>query len=75
MIFLDQTDKVYRSNAVQNLGGIQSMSMVTTQPKLIANGRAVKLSEGTRIRLTYLVFCNRANRKSIREWKSVWPVW
>ena len=28
----DQTDKACRSNISQDLGGVQSMSMVTTQP-------------------------------------------
>ena len=45
---------------------VQSISMVTTQPKLIANGRAVKVLEGTRVHLTYLVFYNQASRKSIK---------
>ena len=38
----DQIDKACWSNAVWDLGGVQSMSMVTTQPKLIANGKAIK---------------------------------
>ena len=39
---INQTNKACKSNAVQDLGGVQSMSMVITQPKLIANGRVVK---------------------------------
>ena len=75
MIPVDQTNKACRSNAVRDLGGVQSISMITTQPKLIANGRAVKVSEDTRVCLTYLVFCNRASHKSVKGWKSVWSVW
>ena len=71
---VDQTDEACRSNAVRDLGGVQSISMVTTQPKLIANGRAVKVSEGTRVRLTYSVFRNQASRKNARGLKSVWPI-
>ena len=36
----DQIDKVYRSNAIRDLGSVKSM--VTTQSKLIANSKAVK---------------------------------
>ena len=75
MIPVDQTDEACRSNAIRDFGGVQSMSMVTTQPKLITNSKAVMVSEGTRVCLTYLVFGNRASRKSARGWKSVWPVW
>ena len=42
MMPADQTDKACRSNVGRDLGGVHSMSMVTTQPKLIANGRVVK---------------------------------
>ena len=48
-----------------------SETLVTTQPKLIANGKAIKCQR-VEIRLTYLVFCNWASHKSVREWKFVW---
>ena len=38
----DQTNIACRSNAVQDLGSVQLISMVNTKPKLIANSRAVK---------------------------------
>ena len=43
------------------------MSMVTIQPKLIANSRAVKVIEVMKVRLTYLVFRNQASRKNARK--------
>ena len=58
MIPVDQTNEAYRSNAVQDFGNIQFMFMVITQPKLIVNGRAVKVSEGIKVHMTYLVFRN-----------------
>ena len=42
MMLIDQTDKAYRSNVVRDLGGIQFMSIVTTQLKLITNVRVVE---------------------------------
>ena len=36
MMFANQIDKAYRSNIGQDLGGMQSMFMVTFQPLLIA---------------------------------------
>ena len=39
---VDQTNKASRFNVVQDLGDVQSMSIVTTQFKLIANSRAIK---------------------------------
>ena len=57
MIPTDQTNEACRSNAIQNLDGVQSISIITTQPKLIANDKAIKVLEGTRVYLTYLVFC------------------
>ena len=41
-------------------------TLVTTQPKLIANSRAVKC-QSVEVYLTYLVFCNRASRKCARR--------
>ena len=66
MMPVDQTNESCKSNAIRDLGGIQSISMVTNQFKLIANSKAVKMSEGTGVCLTYLVFRNQANRKSAR---------
>ena len=43
-----------------------SKTLVTTQLKLIANGRAVKCRR-IEVRLTYLVFRNPASRKSARR--------
>ena len=56
MIFADQTKHVNQT---------PFETLVTTQPKLIANGRAVKCQR-VEVRLTYLVFCNQASRKSAR---------
>ena len=38
----DQIEKAYRSYTIWDLDGVESKPIVTTQPKLIANGRAVK---------------------------------
>ena len=41
-MYADQTHKAFRLNVGQELGSVQSMSMVTTQLKLIANSKTVK---------------------------------
>ena len=56
MIFADQTQYVDQT---------PSGTLVTIQPKLVANGRAVKCQR-VEIRLTYSVFRNRASCKSAR---------
>ena len=43
-----------------------SETLVTIQPKLIANGRAVKCQR-VEVHLTYSVFCNQASHKSARK--------
>ena len=55
----DQTNKSCRSNIGQDLGGMQSMSMVTTQP-FVDCKRAVECQ------LTYSVFCIASKPLSAR---------
>ena len=60
MILADQTNKTYQSNIGRNLGGVQSMSIITTQ--LFANcKRAVEYQ------LIYLVFCIISKPSSTRR--------
>ena len=66
MISVDQTDETDKSNIVGDLGDVQSMSIVTTQPKLITNGRSVNCQK-VEVCLTYLMFCNLVSHKSARE--------
>ena len=61
MMFADQTRYIDQT---------LSETLLTTQPKLIVNGRAVKCQR-VEVCLTYLVFCNQASRKSARGWKSL----
>ena len=42
MMPVNQIDEVCRSNIIRGLDGIYSISMVTIQPKLFANGRVIK---------------------------------
>ena len=59
----DQTDKACKLNIGRDLGGVQSMSMVTIQ--LFANcKRAVEYH------LTYLMFCIVKESSSV-----IWPIW
>ena len=59
MMPVDQTDKACRSNLGQNLGGMESMSMITTQPVADCK-RAVEYQ------LTYLMFCIISKLSSAR---------
>ena len=63
LMSVDQTDMACRSNVGQDFGGIQSMSMVTTQSFADCE-RAVECH------LTYLVFCIAKESSSV-----IWPNW
>lgn len=52
----DQTNKTYRLNYSQNFSDVYFISMVITQPKLIAKDRGIKVSESRKVHLIYLVF-------------------
>ena len=62
MMLVDQTNEACRSNVGRDLGGVQSMSMVTTQP-FAGCERAVECH------LTYLVFCIVKEPSSV-----IWPI-
>ena len=88
---VDKTDKVCRSNAVWDFGGVQSM--VTTQLKLIANGKAVKcqkieefiwyircfaIEQVVKVPEKAHLACSiarLASCKTVLGWKLVRPVW
>ena len=57
-MLVDQTDESCRSNVGQDLGDVQSMSMVTTQP--FTNCKRV-----VKCHLTYLVFCIAKESSSV----------
>ena len=60
MIPVDQTNKAYRLNVGRDLGGVQSMSMVITQP-------FVDYKKAVECQLTYLVFCIASKPLSTRR--------
>ena len=59
MMPTDQTDKAYRSHIGRDLGGMQSMSIITTQP--FADCKRV-----VKCQLTYSVFCIASKPSSAR---------